>query len=144
MLYKPRGLVTTAKDERGRDTVYGLLPDDLAHISAVGRLDLDSEGLLLFTNDTQWANRLTAPELHIEKTYHVLVDGDITPKQIDEMLAGVESRRGDVLRAVRMRVLRSAGANTWIEVVLDEGKNRQIRRMLEAVDLGVLRLIRVA
>ncbi len=144
MLNKPRGLVTTASDERGRDTAYQCLPPGLPHISAVGRLDRDSEGLLLFTNDTQWANRITSPAGAVEKTYHVLVDGPVDAALIQRIETGVESKRGDVLRAARVRVTRTAGATTWLDVVLDEGKNRHIRRLFEALDLKVLRLIRVA
>jgi 23S rRNA pseudouridine2605 synthase len=144
MLNKPRGLVTTADDERGRDTVHVLLPPGLPHISAVGRLDLDSEGLLLFTNDGQWANQITAPESHIDKTYHVLIDGAVDQPMLEQIRTGVRSKRGDILRAARARVLRTAGATTWLEVVLDEGKNRQIRRLFEALGVNVLRLIRVA
>ncbi|MEX2284637.1 MAG: pseudouridine synthase [Gemmatimonadota bacterium] len=144
MLNKPRGLVTTANDERGRDTVYTCLPLKLPHISAVGRLDRDSEGLLLFTNDTQWGNRITAPESHIDKTYHVQINGIVSGSLLKAIENGVQTRRGDVLSVARTRILRTAGATTWLEVILDEGKNRQIRRIFEALDLEVLRLVRVA
>jgi 23S rRNA pseudouridine2605 synthase len=144
MLNKPRGAVTTADDELGRVTVHDLLPDDLPHLSAVGRLDRDSEGLLLLTNDTRWADTLLSPESHVPKTYHVLVDGLLTPAQIERVRAGVRSKRGDVLRAVSVTELRRTSKTTWLEVVLDEGKNRHIRRLFEALDLTVERLIRVA
>jgi 23S rRNA pseudouridine2605 synthase len=143
MLNKPRGLVTTASDERGRDTVFRCLPPDTPHVSPVGRLDRDSEGLLLFTNDTQWANQILAPAAHTERTYHVLVQGRLGAADVQRLAAGVTTRRGDTL-AARARVLRPAGATTWLEVVLDEGRNRHIRRMLEALGFDVLRLIRVA
>jgi 23S rRNA pseudouridine2605 synthase len=144
MLNKPRGAVTTADDELGRVTVHDLLPDDLPHLSAVGRLDRDSEGLLLLTNDTRWADALLSPEAHVPKTYHVLIDGILTPGQIERVRAGVQSKRGDVLRAVSVTELRRTAKTTWLEVVLDEGKNRHIRRLFEALDLKVERLIRVA
>ena len=144
MLNKPRGLVTTAADERGRTTVFSLLPPELTHVAPVGRLDRDSEGLLLFTNDTRWANQIAAPESHIEKTYHVLVDSVVTREQRGLMEVGQASKRGDILRAVSARVLRAAGATTWLELTLDEGRNRHIRRLCESLDLKVLRLIRVA
>ncbi|HSL70745.1 MAG TPA: pseudouridine synthase [Longimicrobiales bacterium] len=144
MLNKPRGAVTTAADELGRVTVHELLPDDLPHLSAVGRLDRDSEGLLLLTNDTRWANAIVAPESHVEKTYHVLIDGALDDAAVERVRAGVATRRGDVLRALAVRELKRSGRATWLEVVLDEGKNRHIRRLFEALDLKVLRLLRVA
>ncbi len=144
MLNKPRGLVTSAADERGRATVHACLPAQLRHISAVGRLDKDSEGLLLFSNDTQWANHILAPEAHVEKTYHVLINGPASELPLSRIEQGVRSKRGDVLAVAHVRVLRAAGATTWLEVVLAEGRNRHIRRLFEALDLNVLRLIRVA
>ena len=132
-LNKPRGLVTTASDERGRKTVVDCFAGaDLPFIAPVGRLDQASEGLLLFTNDTAWAARLTAPESHVDKTYHVQID-----VVADEALCAR-------LPAKRVAILRTGAKNSWLEIVLDEGKNRQIRRMLEAEKIGVLRLIRVA
>jgi 23S rRNA pseudouridine2605 synthase len=144
MLNKPRGAVTTAADELGRVTVHDLLPDDLPHLSAVGRLDQDSEGLLLLTNDTRWADAILAPEAHLPKTYHVLIDGLIDAQTIERVRAGVQAKRGDVLRALSVTELRRTARMTWLEVVLDEGKNRHIRRLFEALDLPVERLIRVA
>ena len=144
MLNKPRGAVTTAADELGRVTVHDLLPEELPHLSAVGRLDRDSEGLLLLTNDTRWADAILAPESHVQKTYHVLIDGLLTPEQIESVRAGVRSKRGDVLRAVSVTELRRTAKTTWLEVVLDEGKNRHIRRLFEALNLNVERLLRVA
>ena len=144
MLHKPRGAVTTADDELGRVTIHDLLPEDMAHISAVGRLDRDSEGLLLLTNDTRWADGILAPESHVPKTYQVLVDGLLTEDQLERVRAGVKSKRGDVLRAMSVTELRRTTRTTWLEVVLDEGKNRHIRRLFEALGLNVERLIRVA
>lgn len=144
MLNKPRGAVTTANDELGRVTVHDLLPDGLPHLSAVGRLDLDSEGLLLMTNDTRWANRIIAPESHVEKTYNVMVAGRVSESLLKRMVEGVTVKRGEKLRATAASVIRTAGPNTWVEIVLDEGKNRQIRRMIEALELQVERLQRVA
>lgn len=144
MLNKPRGLVTTAQDERGRDTVYRCFEGaDLGWIAPVGRLDKASEGLLLFTSDPQWAAGITDPARGPEKTYHVQVD------RIPDaaMLSGAQSGvvvDGELLRAASARFLRAGARNAWLEIVLDEGRNRQIRRLLAAFDIGVLRLVRVA
>lgn len=144
-LNKPRGLVTSAADERGRATVYSCFEGaDLPHIGPVGRLDRDSEGLLLFTNDTRWADQLLAPTEHVDKTYRVLVEGRASDDQLLAMKKGVKSKRGDVLSAKAVHIIERAGGTTWLEVVIDEGRNRHIRRMLEALDLPVLRLIRIA
>ena len=144
MLNKPRGLVTTAQDERGRDTVYRCFDGaDLGWIAPVGRLDKASEGLLLFTSDPQWAAGITDPARGPEKTYHVQVD------RIPDaaMLSGAQSGvvvDGELLRAASARLLRAGARNAWLEIVLDEGRNRQIRRLLAAFGIGVLRLVRVA
>jgi 23S rRNA pseudouridine2605 synthase len=144
MMNKPRGLVTTADDERGRETVYSLLPKNLAWIAPVGRLDKASEGLLLFTNDSEWAARITDPEAHLDKTYHVQIDRVADTELIGTLESGVEVGGGERFRAKGVRTLRSGGKTCWLEIVLDEGKNRQIRRMLEACGVQVLRLVRVA
>jgi 23S rRNA pseudouridine2605 synthase len=146
MMNKPRGLVTTASDEKGRATVYAALSDEVASVpwvAPVGRLDQASEGLLLLTNDSEWAARVTAPETHLRKTYHVQV-GSVAGEQLAKALvAGVESD-GELLRAVATRVLRSGEKNCWLEITLDAGKNRQIRRMLAEHGVEVVRLVRVA
>jgi 23S rRNA pseudouridine2605 synthase len=144
MVNKPRGLVTTASDEKGRETVYSLLPNDLAWVAPVGRLDQASEGLLLFTNDSEWAAAITDPATHVDKTYQVQV-GVVADSQIIARLeAGVTTADGETLHAKRATLLRAGEKHSWIEIVLDEGKNRQIRRMLDALDVDALRLIRVA
>ena len=144
MLNKPRGLVTTLRDERGRDTVYRCLDGiGIAHIAPVGRLDKASEGLLLFTNDPKWAARLTDPATGPDKTYHVQVDCIPDGADLDAMRAGVESD-GMTLTAKSASLLRAGDKHAWLEIVLDEGRNRQIRRLLAALDIGVLRLVRVA
>ena len=144
MLNKPRGLLTTAEDERGRKTVYAGLPAGLPWMAPVGRLDKASEGLLLFTNDSEWAARITAPESHLEKTYHVQIGAAAENELIEALTNGVMCGNGELLKAKRATRLRAGEKNSWIEIVLDEGKNRQIRRMLEARGVEVLRLIRVA
>ncbi len=144
ILNKPRGAVTTASDEKGRDTVYAHLPPGLPWVAPVGRLDKASEGLLLLTNDSEWAARITAPETHLEKTYHVQVHGTCEADLPDRMIKGVRTKDGEVLRAQKAEILRRGKRNTWLTIVLDEGKNRHIRRMLESEGIEVLRLVRVS
>lgn len=144
MLNKPRGLVTTARDEQGRDTVYRCFDGaGLPWIAPVGRLDKASEGLLLFSNDPQWAARITDPDSGPDKTYHVQVDRIPDAAMLEAMQAGVHAD-AEHLRAKRATLLRAGAKNAWLEIVLDEGRNRQIRRLLAALDIGVLRLVRVA
>jgi 23S rRNA pseudouridine2605 synthase len=144
MLHKPAGVVTTRSDERGRRTVFDLLAGkDLPHLNAVGRLDLESEGLLLLTNDTRWADRIASPDGHVDKIYHVQVAGLPHADALQQMLAGVTDR-GEALKAKNATVLEVTDNEIWLEIVLDEGKNRQIRRMLAALGVHVLRLKRVA
>jgi 23S rRNA pseudouridine2605 synthase len=143
MMNKPRGMVTTASDEKGRSTVYALL-DAKSWVAPVGRLDKASEGLLLLTNDSEWGARIAAPETHLDKTYHVQVRTVADEEFIQTLIRGVKTRDGEVLRAKQARRLRTGQKNCWLEIVLDEGKNRQIRRMIETVGVEVLRLVRVA
>jgi 23S rRNA pseudouridine2605 synthase len=147
LLNKPRGVVTTASDEEGRETVYDYLPAssvaDSAWVAPVGRLDKASEGLLLFTNDSEWADRITAPATHLEKTYHVQVATLPDEALLAALRKGVRSE-GDELRVKRVDILRHGERHGWLEIVLDEGKNRHLRRMLGALRIDVLRLVRVA
>ena len=144
MLNKPRGLVTTAEDEQGRETVYAGLPEGLPWMAPVGRLDKASEGLLFFTNDSEWAAGITAPESHLDKIYHVQIATVAGESLLTALMNGVRPEDGELLRVKRAARIRTGEKNSWIEIVLDEGKNRQIRRMLEAFDVTVLRLVRVA
>jgi 23S rRNA pseudouridine2605 synthase len=150
MLNKPRGVVTTASDEKGRDTVYKILANNPSSemmkkwVAPVGRLDKASEGLLLLTNDPEWAARVAAPETHLVKTYHVQVATVADEPFLATLRQGMKIREGGLLRARDARVLRVGQKNCWLEVVLDEGKNRHIRRMLDALGVEVLRLVRVA
>jgi 23S rRNA pseudouridine2605 synthase len=156
MLNKSRGVVTTASDEKGRETVYAALNAKLAAgkkdapqtnppwVAPVGRLDKASEGLLLLTNDSEWGARITAPETHLDKTYHVQLATIADEESIRAMVRGVKTKDGEVLRAKQASRLRSGQKNCWLEIVLDEGKNRQIRRMIETLGAEVLRLVRVA
>lgn len=144
VLNKPRGLVTTASDEKGRATVFACFEGaNLPALSPVGRLDKASEGLLLFTNDTLWAARLTAPESAIEKIYHVQINRVADATLLGQMEAGIKVD-ADFLAARQASLLRLGGRNSWIEVVLIEGKNRHIRRLVNALGVEVLRLVRVA
>lgn len=143
ILNKPRGAVTTASDEQGRETVYHLLPPDLSWIAPVGRLDKASEGLLLMTNDSEWAARISAPETRIAKTYHVQVNTVPSQTLLNAMIKGARCD-GELLRAKSARFLRGGQRHSWIEVVLEEGRNRQIRRLLTQLGVSVLRLVRVA
>lgn len=144
ILNKPRGLVTTATDEHGRDTVYRCFDGaGLPWIAPVGRLDKASEGLLLFCNDPEWAARITDPACGPEKTYHVQVDTIPDAALLLALIDGVDED-GERLHAKSARLLRAGEKNAWLEIVLDEGRNRQIRRLLAAYDIGVLRLVRVA
>jgi 23S rRNA pseudouridine2605 synthase len=186
MMNKPRGLVTTASDEKGRETVYAVLraavqcqpnhqssphdpseraaqrhdaakyafPEDhssraesegrLPWVAPVGRLDKASEGLLLVTNDSQWAARIAAPKTHLDKTYHVQIARVVEEAWTQSLMSGVRDEDGEMLRAKQARVLRCAQKSCWLEIILDQGKNRQIRRMLAARHVEVLRLVRVA
>ena len=144
MLNKPRGLVTTAKDERGRATVYSCFADAaLPWLAPVGRLDKASEGLLLFTNDPGWAARITEPATGPSKTYHVQIDRLPDAALLAALERGVMAD-GERLKAASASCLRSGDKHAWLEIVLDEGRNRQIRRLLDALDVRVLRLMRVA
>lgn len=142
MMHKLAGYVTTTSDERGRPTVHDLLPRGGQRVNAVGRLDLGSEGLLLFTNDTRWADRILDPSSHMDKRYEVELARPLADADVERAIAGVDAGRGEVLgfRAVS----RMDRGPQWIEVVLDEGKNRQIRRVLESLGYDVVRLIRTA
>ncbi len=144
MLNKPRGLVTTRQDERGRDTVYRCFADAaLPWLAPVGRLDKASEGLLLFSNDSVWAARISDPRTGPEKTYHVQVDCLPGESLLAAIRLGVVVD-GEQLGAVSVRQLRGGTRNAWLELVLASGRNRQIRRLLAAMDVAVLRLVRVA
>jgi 23S rRNA pseudouridine2605 synthase len=144
MLNKPRGLVTTTRDEQGRDTVFSCLAgSDLPWLAPVGRLDKASEGLLLFSNDSAWAARVTDPSTGLDKSYHVQIDRVPDAALIAHLKHGANVD-GDLLRAKAIRCLRSGQKHGWLEITLDEGRNRQIRRLLSAFGIAVLRLIRVS
>ncbi len=146
-LNKPRGLVTTRDDPQGRPTVYRCLEGaTLPFVAPVGRLDKASEGLLLLTNDSRWSAKLLDPASHVEKVYHVQVKGLIDAEVIARIAAGVtevsSGERLDVVRASLLRV--GSRSSAWVEIVLDEGRNRHIRRLLSELGIEVLRLIRIS
>jgi 23S rRNA pseudouridine2605 synthase len=143
VLNKPRGVVTSASDEEGRETVYAYLPEKLPWLAPVGRLDKASEGLLLFTNDSEWAARITAPETHLDKTYHVQIGAIADGGLLHGLRDGFRTNRGDILQVKDARLFRQGEHNSWVEIILDEGKNRHIRRMFEQLKIEVLRLVRV-
>jgi 23S rRNA pseudouridine2605 synthase len=144
MMNKPNGLVTTRSDEKGRPTVYSLLEKVKGWVAPVGRLDMASEGLLFFTNDTAWANRICDPQTRCEKTYHVQIDRIPGEALLAKMTEGIVDQKLGELNFAKVSVLREGEKNCWLEVTLDEGKNRQIRRVLEALGMKVLRLVRVS
>lgn len=142
MLNKPRGYVCTLSDEQGRRTVAELTAGCGARVVPVGRLDLDSEGLLLMTNDGEWMQRILHPRYEVDKIYHVTVAGEVA--RAAERLAAVRDLDGEPIRPAQVRVLRMGRETAELEITIHEGKNRQIRRMCAAVGLHVKRLRRVA
>ena len=144
MLHKPRGFITTTSDERGRKTVMDLLADAPARVYPVGRLDKDSEGLLLLTNDGEFANLLTHPSHGVSKLYRVTVRPHATEEQIIALTDGVTLDDGTVTQPAIIRVVTDEPERTVLEMTIREGKNRQIRRMCDTVGLEVIRLRRTA
>jgi pseudouridine synthase len=141
LLYKPTGCITTFKDPEGRPTVYDLLGDVETFVSPVGRLDLDSSGLLILTNDTQFAERLTNPDHKVAKTYLVKCADLIGEEALDRLRHGVELSDGPT-RPAEVRRVRDSGKYSHIEITITEGRNRQVRRMIEAIGSKVLKLVR--
>jgi len=145
LLHKPAGYITTRKDELGRPTVYELLKDIDAWVFPVGRLDLDSEGLLIFTNDTDFGNIMTDPGYKISRTYKVLITGQITSDEIKYVVKkGLDIGRGEKTQPTSLKIVSKNDDSTWVEVSLQEGKNREIRRLFEALNRPVKRLIRAS
>jgi 23S rRNA pseudouridine2605 synthase len=142
-LHKPRGIVTTRRDEHGRRTVYDLLSTDLPWLFPVGRLDADSEGLLILTNDSALAVRLTDPEHHVPKVYHVTIRGIPSAATLAKLRGGVDLTDGPT-RPAQVRIIETGSNHTVLVLVLTEGRNRQIRRMGAAVGHKIRRLVRVA
>jgi 23S rRNA pseudouridine2605 synthase len=143
LLYKPKGYLTTYRDPEGRPTVYDLISDVGAWLSPVGRLDLDTSGLLLMTNDTDLAERITNPDHKIPKTYQVKAATRLSDDQIEQLRYGVQLSDGPT-RPAQVQRLRDTAKFTFLEISITEGRNRQVRRMLEAVDSKVLKLVRTS
>jgi 23S rRNA pseudouridine2605 synthase len=142
LFYKPKGVITSHGDPDNRKTVYDYLGDLKRWVAPVGRLDKDTSGLLLFTNDTGFADFVASPESRIPKTYLVKTSGLLSDEVITRLRAGVEMKRGDFALPGSVRRLEDRGKYTWLEIVLTEGKNREVRRMIEAVGFKVLKLVR--
>jgi len=142
LFYKPKGVLTSHGDPAGRDTIYKYLGEENKWVAPVGRLDKDTSGLLLLTNDTQFADFITSPESGVPKTYLVKVNALLSDEVIAKLSAGVEMKRGDRAHPLSVRRREDRGKYTWLDVVLTEGKNREVRRMMEAVGFVVLKLVR--
>lgn len=142
LFYKPKGVITSHGDPAGRKTVYDCLGDLGRWVAPVGRLDKDTSGLLLLTNDTEFADFVMSPQSRIPKTYLVKVSGLLPDEAIARLNSGVEMKRGDLARPESVRCIEDRGKYTRLEVVLTEGKNREVRRMIEAVGFKVLKLVR--
>lgn len=142
LLNKPTGYITALKDSQGRKLVTDLLKEVPERVYPVGRLDYNTEGLLLLTNDGEWANRLMHPRHEVEKEYHVRVRGKIVEQQLKRMAEGIDLEDGKTAPAV-VCLVKDGEQNDWISVAIHEGRNRQVRRMCEAVSLSVVRLKRI-
>jgi 23S rRNA pseudouridine2605 synthase len=141
LYHKPSGLLVTERDPAGRPTIYDKLPRDLPRLVPVGRLDLNTEGLLLLTTDGELKRQLELPSTGVERAYRARAYGDVTQAQLEELIHGVEIE-GVRYGAINANLERRTGANVWIEMILTEGKNREVRRVLEYLGLKVSRLIR--
>ncbi len=143
LLYKPKGYLTTRKDPEGRPTVYDLIAGAGQWLSPVGRLDLDTSGLLILTNDTAFADRIMSPEYKVPKTYEVKASTLLGDDRLERLRRGVELSDG-VTRPADVTRLRDFGKYTHLSITLTEGRNRQVRRMMEAIGSKALKLVRVA
>ncbi|HXJ93119.1 MAG TPA: pseudouridine synthase [Terriglobia bacterium] len=157
LFYKPKGVIVTHGDPSGRKTIYDYLQrspgrngrelgvgDKMAWLAPAGRLDKDTSGLLILTNDTEFAHFVTSPESGVRKTYLVKVSGLMSDEVVGQLASGVRMKRGDEAKPLFVRRTEDRGKYTWLEVILTEGKNREVRRMVEAVGFKVLKLVRLA
>lgn len=143
LFHKPAGLLTTERDPKGRPTIYDRIPDDLPRLIPVGRLDYNTEGLLLLTTDGEFKRQLELPATGVPRTYRARAYGNVTQLQLEELMHGIEIE-GIRYSSIDANIERRTGANVWIELTLTEGKNREVRRVLEHLGLEVSRLIRTA
>ncbi|MBR6231997.1 MAG: rRNA pseudouridine synthase [Alphaproteobacteria bacterium] len=143
LYHKPTGLITTARDPQGRPTVFESLPADMPRVISVGRLDLNSEGLLLLTNDGEWARKMELPSSHLKRTYRVRVHGKI-PVDLVEQLGKGRTVAGVRYAPCQVKIEKGTGANSWLEMTLEEGKNREIRKLMASFGIQVARLIRIS
>jgi 23S rRNA pseudouridine2605 synthase len=143
LLYKLKGYLTTYDDPRGRPTIYDLMPERDRYLFPVGRLDLDTSGLLILTNDAQFAERLTNPDYKVPKTYQVKASKHLSDEQLDQLRRGVMLRDG-MTRPAKVDWIRESGGRTVFEITITEGRNRQVRRMVEALEAKALKLVRIA
>jgi 23S rRNA pseudouridine2605 synthase len=143
LYYKPEGLVTSASDEKGRDTVFDHLPEDMPRVMSIGRLDLNSEGLLLLTNDGELKRKLELPSTGWLRKYRVRVKGNPTEPEIEPLRKGI-TIDGERFQPMEVKIDRHQGANAWLTIGLREGKNREIRRAMDHIGLTVNRLIRTS
>ncbi len=142
LLYKPKGVITSHGDPGGRKTIYDLLGASGRWVAPVGRLDKGTSGLLLLTNDTEFGHAVMSPESEVPKTYRAKLNALASDEAIAQLARGVEMKRGDRALPLSVRRLEDRGKYTWLEIVLTEGKNREVRRMVEAVGFKVLKLVR--
>jgi len=142
LFYKPKGVITSHGDPQGRKTIYDCIGQNLPWVSPVGRLDKDTSGLILLTNDTEFANYVTDPASQVRKTYLVKANAIIGNDLLARLAQGLEMKRGDWARPQSVRRIEDRGKYSWLEIVLTEGKNREVRRLMEAAGLKVLKLVR--
>ena len=143
LMHKPKGVLTTYRDPEGRPTVYDLIPERDRYLFPVGRLDLATSGLLILTNDAEFAERLTNPEYHVAKTYEVKASVHLTDENLDALRNGIALRDG-LTRPALVERIGDPGGKTVFHITITEGRNRQVRRMVEAVGGKVVRLVRIA
>jgi 23S rRNA pseudouridine2605 synthase len=142
LFYKPKGVITSHGDPEGRKTIYDCLGENSPWVSPVGRLDKDTSGLILLTNDTDFANYIMDPASQIPKTYVVKANTLVSDDQVARMAEGLQLKRGDRATPQNVRRIEDRGKYSWLEIVLTEGKNREVRRLMEAVGLKTLKLVR--
>lgn len=143
MMHKPKGVITTRSDEKGRKTIYDLLNPDLPWIFPVGRLDRETSGLLLLTNDTDWGNQMASPAEKISKTYHVKLNKNVKEEELQKLRKGLSLSPELIYLPAKVEKIRENSKTCWIEITLAEGKNRQIRKMFEHLNYQVENLVRI-